>query len=79
MATWVREVCLAEKERTVSQVKVLPPELLRQLAGIGNNLNQLARKVNSSRLVASDKNTLLGALLSLERELQRVKSVSHDS
>ena len=46
LATWIRETCLSEKRTKQSQVVEVNPDLLRQLAGIGNNLNQIARIVN---------------------------------
>ncbi|WP_139788775.1 plasmid mobilization relaxosome protein MobC, partial [Klebsiella variicola] len=41
-----RETCLGEKQTKQSKVIEVDPKLLRQLAGIGNNLNQIARLVN---------------------------------
>lgn len=42
--------------------EVLPPELRRQLVGIGTNLNQIARRIQSSTLYATDEATLRQAL-----------------
>lgn len=42
--------------------QVLPPELRRQLVGIGTNLNQIARRVQSSTLYSTDEATLKQAL-----------------
>jgi len=46
LATWMRETCLgvAPKRRKVADAS---PELLRALAQIGNNLNQIAKRVNT--------------------------------
>ncbi|MGK3550339.1 plasmid mobilization relaxosome protein MobC, partial [Escherichia coli] len=40
-------VCLGEPVARSGKLPTLAPPLLRQLAAIGNNLNQTARKVNS--------------------------------
>lgn len=42
--------------------QVLPPELRRQLVGIGTNLNQIARRIQSSSLYATDEAALNQAL-----------------
>ena len=46
LASWIREICLNEKKTKQSRVVEVNPQLLRQLAGIGNNLNQIAKIVN---------------------------------
>lgn len=38
--------------------EVIPAELRRQLVGIGTNLNQIARRIQSSTLYATDEKTL---------------------
>lgn len=45
------------------------PALIRQLAGIGNNLNQLARAVNQFGLELEDASRLLAYLSAVRREL----------
>ena len=46
------------------------PALLRQVAMIGNNLNQIARRLNQSdSLTPSDRVSLLSILNSLDRQL----------
>ena len=63
----------------------LPPELVRTLAGIGSNLNQIARQINTASkagrgdalLVATE---LLTQLTATERALNAVREVlRHDS
>ena len=49
LASWMRETCLSEKRTKQSKVVEVDPQLLRQLAGIGNNLNQIARIINQQR------------------------------
>ena len=42
--------------------QVLPPELRRQLVGIGTNLNQIARRIQSNTSYGTDEATLKQAL-----------------
>ena len=74
LATWIRETCLGEKQTKQSKVIEVDPKLLRQLAGIGNNLNQIARLVNqhSKQDSVLDRIAIITALSSIERELQRL-------
>ena len=46
LAEWMREYCLGEKPTRSAQVPPVDPALLRQLAGIGNNINQIAHACN---------------------------------
>ncbi|WP_270371012.1 MobC family plasmid mobilization relaxosome protein [Escherichia coli] len=64
LAVWMRRVCLGEP--------VAPP-LLRQLAAIGNNLNQTARKVNSGQWSSGDRVQVLAALMAIGEELRRLR------
>ena len=77
LATWMREICLSEKQTKQSKVIEVDPKLLRQLAGIGNNLNQIARLVNQHQHKQDstlDRITIVTALASIERELQRLNN-----
>jgi len=49
------------------------PALLRQVAGIGNNLNQIARRINASPLTTLDKVEYLAALAAVARELEGLR------
>ncbi|WP_446913385.1 MobC family plasmid mobilization relaxosome protein, partial [Escherichia coli] len=51
------------------------PPLLRQLAAIGNNLNQTARKVNSGQWSSGDRVQVVAALMAIERELRSLRQV----
>jgi hypothetical protein len=42
----MRQTCLDEAARA-GKLPSISPALLRQLAGMGNNLNQIARQVNA--------------------------------
>lgn len=74
LASWMRETCLNEKRTKQSKVVEVDPRLLRQLAGIGNNLNQIARIMNqqSKANSAIDRIAVITALAGVERELQRL-------
>ena len=74
LATWIRETCLSEKRTRQSQVVEVNPDLLRQLAGIGNNLNQIARIVNQKAKTDTplDRVAVITALAGIERELKRI-------
>ena len=74
LATWMRENCLSEKRTKQSEVVEVNPQLLRQLAGIGNNLNQIARIVNQKAKTDTplDRIAVIAALAGIERELKRI-------
>ena len=40
LAAWMRQTCLDEKPARAGKLPSISPVLLRQLAGMGNNLNQ---------------------------------------
>lgn len=48
------------------------PELLRQLAAVGGNVNQIARVLNSIGLTPGDYAHLLTELAAIQRELHRL-------
>lgn len=48
------------------------PELLRQLAMTGNNVNQIARRINGLGLAAGDVAGLFAELAAIQRELHRL-------
>ena len=74
LATWMRETCLGEKQTKQSRIQEVDPQLLRQLAGIGNNLNQIARIINQQSKTDAplDRVAVITALSGIERELQRL-------
>lgn len=79
LATWIRNVCL-NTETKQKQVKTADPELLRQLARIGGNLNQIARIANSERAKGDIVNLLrLTAELAIIREQLSEILKRHDS
>lgn len=76
LARWMREFCLSGGQQDfIRQAKSAPnPELLRGLSGIGNNLNQIARRVNSGDWEALDKVQIIAALASVERALTDLRN-----
>ena len=50
LAPWIRATCLKQAIED-SQIIKADPDLVRQIAIIGNNLNQIARHVNRNREV----------------------------
>ncbi len=70
LADWLRDLALGETKRR--PVPKADPELLRQLAAIGNNLNQLARWVNSTKPASAVECS--AALIALGRELEAIRA-----
>ncbi len=56
------------------KLPTLAPPLLRQLAAIGNNLNQTARKVNSGQWSSGDRVQVVAVLMAM-RELRSLRQV----
>jgi len=73
LARWMRETCLGIKRpgADIPAPKV-DPLLLRQLAGMGNNLNQIARSVNRKG-EALDRVQIVAALQAIEREIAALR------
>ncbi|MGF1873629.1 MobC family plasmid mobilization relaxosome protein [Photobacterium indicum] len=73
LAEWMRIICLDERKQRVGIVTSCDPVLLRQLSGIGNNLNQIARATNSEDWRTIDRVQVVSALRSLEEELKALR------
>ncbi len=58
---------LGEPVARSGKLPTLAPPLLRQLAAIGNNLNQTARKVNSGQWSSGDRVQVVAALMAIGR------------
>ncbi|HFT2752586.1 TPA: MobC family plasmid mobilization relaxosome protein [Klebsiella quasipneumoniae] len=70
LAEWLRQLGLGEQTARKRPVPDVAPELLRQVSGMGNNLNQIARRLNQSdSLTPSERVSLLSILNSLDRQL----------
>ncbi|HBL4129954.1 TPA: MobC family plasmid mobilization relaxosome protein [Salmonella enterica subsp. enterica serovar Derby] len=78
LAEWMREHCLGvetSRSRKPQSYEAVDPALLRQLAGIGNNLNQIARRINRGDWKALDKAAVISVLIQIERELSDIKAL----
>lgn len=78
LATWMRDTCLnyeqGEMIRQSKKPTPVDPSLLRQLARLGNNLNQIARRVNSKDWATIDRLHVVAALAGIERELEELRA-----
>ena len=70
LAEWLRDLGLGQRKRR--PVPVADPALLRQLAGIGNNLNQLARWANGRKPIETIE--VAAALTAIARELEALRA-----
>jgi len=62
------------EQKVIRHTKVADPELIRQLAWIGNNVNQIARAVNRSRFISQTEAAGLFAILSaIAEELEALQ------
>ena len=59
LAQWMREFCLDAKVPRANKIPKIDPSLLRQIAAIGNNLNQIARHMNVEKRQPIDRFHLL--------------------
>lgn len=73
LAAWMRQTCLDEKPARVGKLPSISPALLRQLAGIGNNLNQIARQVNAGSGSGNDRVQVVAALMAIDAGLERLR------
>jgi hypothetical protein len=78
LARWLRELGLTSGGKTKKITHELPPEVVRILAGIGGNLNQISRNVNmaakAGRLdLAQGLLPLMSQLRSTEKALDLVR------
>jgi len=55
------------KQRKKRQIPKADPELIRQISAIGNNLNQISRRVNQG-----DKFDVVPHLVSIEKQLEQL-------
>jgi len=78
LAAWMRSVCLSQHRRQTKDPITVDPLLLRQLAGIGNNINQISRLMNGGKWSAGDAVNVISVLRSIETELNGIRT-NHDS
>lgn len=68
LAPWLRSVGLGERPYK-QRYPNTDPELKRQLRGIGNNINQIAYKLNSGEWTVEDRLDLKAQLDQIERDM----------
>ena len=73
LATWMRQLCLDARPARSSRLPSIDPVLLRQLAGMGNNLNQIARKMNGGHWSGADRVQVIAALMAIDAGLERLR------
>jgi len=78
LAVWIREHCLNPTTDFVNASKSkapapVAPELIRGLAGIGNNMNQIARRVNDGTFDNLSTVQIIAALKAIESEISRIR------
>ena len=81
LAVWMRETCLAEKPKRKPNYPTIDPQLLYQLSGIGNNINQIARHLNSKDFNPIDKVKVISILQSMAENIELIKEqnrIEHD-
>ena len=72
LAEWLRQLGLGEHTSRKRRVPDVAPELLRQVSGIGNNLNQIAKVQNGAG--ASAKADELERIIAFYRTaIQKIK------
>jgi len=79
LAEWLRQLGLGEHTSRKRRLPEVAPELLRQVSGMGNNLNQIARRLNQTdSLTPSERVSLLSILNSLDRQLSELLEQHRD-
>jgi hypothetical protein len=72
LARWMRETCLGKKTKRRNQPVDVDPKLLRHLAAIGNNINQVARKCNNN-LESADALDVIIRLDAIEQVIKEIR------
>lgn len=82
LAEFMRDFCLSAKpvqKRKHREPPPVAPELLFELSALGNNLNQIARRVNSTEFSAADSVHIITLLNAISSDLKAIKKGhSHD-
>lgn len=70
----IRRLLAGTSEKVRAPVPPVDARLLRQVASVGNNLNQIARVVNEARVIEAhaDAQDILGHLVMIERLLRQL-------
>lgn len=78
LAAWMRQICLDERPSRAKKLPSIDPVLLRQLAGMGNNLNQIARKINAGQYPAAERVQMVAMLMAIDTGLERLRHAVRD-
>ena len=80
LAEWIRTTCLDQKETRKSKVPKIDPDLLRALSAIGNNLNQIARAINTKKKepLSLDYLVDLGSIYDLLNNIKEICENNND-
>ncbi|WP_244569874.1 plasmid mobilization relaxosome protein MobC, partial [Escherichia coli] len=73
LAVWMRRVCLGGAGGRSGEMPAPAPPLLRQLAALGNKLNQTARKGDNGGGAFGDRGQGGGALMGIGGEVRRLR------
>ncbi|MGS6369811.1 MobC family plasmid mobilization relaxosome protein, partial [Enterobacter hormaechei] len=73
LAAWMRQTCLDEKPARAGKLPWLSPALLRQLAGMGNYVNEIARQVNGGGGSGHDRVQVVAALMAIDARHERLR------
>lgn len=70
----IRRLLDGTPEKVRAPIPPVDARLLRQVASVGNNLNQIARVVNEARVIEAhaDARDVLGHLVIIERSLRQL-------
>lgn len=71
LAEWMRETCLDVRQPKARKIPLVDPQLLRALAGIGNNVNQIARLLHKDPVFTRIK--LYDLLITVERDMKEIR------
>lgn len=79
LATWVRETCMGKKSKRKTTPPKVDPVLLRHLAAVGNNLNQVARQANRNLepLDALDVIVRLDAIMNIVTKIREDHAIKN--
>ena len=79
LARWIRETCLTENSGKKETIKyTFDPETIRILSGVANNLNQVARILNTANLTGElnkiDLSFVFTQIVATQRVLELIRS-----
>ena len=73
LAEYMRSVSLGLDVQRKKEYPKVDPALLRQISGIGNNINQIARQINASKETPINAMQMISYLSSIDRALAKIR------